>query len=162
MFPVGTDLGSVSPHLFQTLTIVWENEKLTRDQCLGATSLSSIYLFHLALLDSSALVGHLLVSGLDQSEIVATAKVFLQEQGGAIATHLAVRDNGNAVSQDVRLIHVMSGEDDCATCGRKMEPTKLLISLNGPNLECRWTVFVYVCETDKNKEKVRVSLCTCV
>lgn len=37
-----------------------------------------------------------------------------QEERGAYAAQLAVGNYGNTVSQDVSLIHVMSGQDDGA------------------------------------------------
>lgn len=38
----------------------------------------------------------------------------LQEERGAYAAQLAVGNDGNAVTQDVSLIHVVSGQDDGA------------------------------------------------
>lgn len=38
----------------------------------------------------------------------------LQEERGAYAAQLAVGNDGDAVTQDVSLVHVMSGKDDGA------------------------------------------------
>lgn len=38
----------------------------------------------------------------------------LQEERGAYAAQLAMGDDGDAVTQNVSLIHVMSGQDDGA------------------------------------------------
>lgn len=52
----------------------------------------------------------------DQGEVVAPAKALLQEERGAAAAQLAVGDDGDAVAQDVRLIHVVRGQNDGAAC----------------------------------------------
>lgn len=45
---------------------------------------------------------------LHQGQVVARPQLGLQEQGGAHAAQLAVGDDGDAVAQDVRLVHVVS------------------------------------------------------
>lgn len=49
---------------------------------------------------------------LDHGQVVARPQLGLQEEGGAHAAQLAVRDDGNAISQDVCLIHVVGGQQD--------------------------------------------------
>lgn len=56
------------------------------------------YLFGLTLYDTSSLSRHLFQPVSHQSEIVAAAKVFLQEERRAAAAQLAVGDDGNAVA----------------------------------------------------------------
>lgn len=48
--------------------------------------------------DAVTLSCHLSAPVSDQSEVVAAAEAFLQEDGGAAATHLAVGDDGNAIT----------------------------------------------------------------
>lgn len=54
------------------------------------------------------------VVSLDQCQVVARAQLGLQEERGADAAQLAVGDDGDAIAQDVSLIHVVSGQDDGA------------------------------------------------
>lgn len=55
---------------------------------------------------------------LHQSQVVARSQVGLQEEGGADAAQLAVGDDGDAIAQDVGLVHVVSGQEDGAACRR--------------------------------------------
>lgn len=66
--------------------------------------------------DAVPLGRHLLRAVPDQGEVVAPAKVLFEEERGAAAAQLAVGDDGNAVAQDVRLIHVVRGQNDGAAC----------------------------------------------
>lgn len=54
------------------------------------------------------------IVSLDQGQVVARPQMGLQEERGAYAAQLAVGNDGNAVTQDVSLIHVVSGQDDGA------------------------------------------------
>ncbi|TNN64375.1 hypothetical protein EYF80_025416 [Liparis tanakae] len=54
------------------------------------------------------------VVSLDEGQVVARAQLGLEEQRGAHAAQLAVGDDGDAVAQDVGLVHVVSGQDDGA------------------------------------------------
>lgn len=56
---------------------------------------------------------------LDQGQVVACPQLVLQEQGGAHAAQLPMGNDGNPVPQDVRLIHVVCGENDGAACWHK-------------------------------------------
>lgn len=49
---------------------------------------------------------------LHQGQIVASAQLCLEEEGGAYTAQLPVGDNGYAVTQNVRFIHVVGREDD--------------------------------------------------
>ena len=53
--------------------------------------------------------------GLDQGQMVAVPDVVLQEHGGTAALELAVGDDGNAVPQNVRFVHVVGGQQNCAS-----------------------------------------------
>lgn len=66
--------------------------------------------------DAVPLGRHLRRSVPDQGEVVALAKRLFEEERGAAAAQLAVGDDGDAVAQDVRLIHVVRGQDDGAAC----------------------------------------------
>lgn len=74
------------------------------------------YLCGLSVYDTPALRCHFISPVSNQSQVVAAAETLLQEERGATAAHLAVGYDGNAISQDVRLIHVVSGQNDGATC----------------------------------------------
>lgn len=65
--------------------------------------------------DPAPLSRHDFCAASDQREVVAAAKALLQKDGGAAATHLPVGDDGDAVAQDVRLVHVVCREDDRPT-----------------------------------------------
>lgn len=72
---------------------------------------------HLLTLDDAISLGrHLRRAVPDQGEVVALAKILFEEERGAAAAQLAVGDDGDAVAQDVRLIHVVRGQDDGAAC----------------------------------------------
>lgn len=66
--------------------------------------------------DATSLRRHDLCAASDQREVVTAAKALLQKDGGAAATHLPVGDDGNAIAQDVGLVHVVCGQDDRSTC----------------------------------------------
>lgn len=51
---------------------------------------------------------------LDHGQVVAGAQAGLEEERRAAAAQLALGDDGNAVPQQVRLIHVVGGQDDGA------------------------------------------------
>lgn len=85
--------------------------------CSG-TLMHLSYLYSLSVDDSSSLGCHLLHGVPHQRQVVATTKGLLQEEGRATAAQLAMRDDGNAVAQDVRLIHVVRGQDDGVVCWR--------------------------------------------
>lgn len=69
------------------------------------------------LLDDAVPLGrHLGGAVPDQGEVVAPAKTLLEEERGAAAAQLPVGDDGDAVAQDVRLVHVVRGQDDGAAC----------------------------------------------
>ncbi len=53
---------------------------------------------------------------LDKCKFVAISICALEEQGGTAALEFAMWDDGNTVSKQISLIHVVSGEQDCATC----------------------------------------------
>lgn len=74
------------------------------------------YLFSLSVDDSGSLGCHFLCVVPHQRQVVATAKGLLQEEGGATAAQLTMRDNGDAIAQDVRLVHVVRGQDDGVIC----------------------------------------------
>lgn len=60
----------------------------------------------------------------DQGEVVARAKALFEEERGAAAAQLAVGDDGDTVAQDVRLIHVVRGQNDGAACREaEIEPS---------------------------------------
>lgn len=61
----------------------------------------------------AGLKGQVVVS-LDQGQVVACTQMRLQEERGAYAAQLAMGNDGDAVTQDVSLIHVMRGQDDGA------------------------------------------------
>ncbi len=54
------------------------------------------------------------VVSLHQRQVVSRPQVCLQEERGADAAQLAVGDDGDAIAQDVGLVHVVGGEDDGA------------------------------------------------
>ena len=54
----------------------------------------------------------------DQCEVEAHAKAVLEEEGGATAVELALGDDGDPVAQQVSLVHVVGGQDNCPTWGR--------------------------------------------
>ena len=51
---------------------------------------------------------------LDQGQVVTGPQLGLEEEGGAHTAQLAMGDNGDTVTQDVCLVHVVGGEDDSA------------------------------------------------
>lgn len=50
----------------------------------------------------------------DHGEVVAGAQLGLEEERRAAAAQLALGDDGDAVTQQLRLIHVVGGQDDGA------------------------------------------------
>lgn len=56
------------------------------------------YLFGLVVYDTVTLSCHLLGAIPDQSEVVAAAETFLEEERGAEAAHLSVGDDGDAIA----------------------------------------------------------------
>lgn len=66
--------------------------------------------------DSGSLGCHLLHVVPHQRQVVATAKWLFQEEGGATAAQLTMRDDGDAIAQDVRLVHVVRWQDDGVIC----------------------------------------------
>ena len=52
------------------------------------------------------------IVSLDQGQVVACPQLGLQEERRAYAAQFAMGNDGNAVTQDVCLVHVMSGQDD--------------------------------------------------
>lgn len=53
----------------------------------------------------------------NQGQVEAGAKAVLQEERGARAVEPSLGDDGNAVPEQVSLIHVVSGHDDGSACG---------------------------------------------
>ncbi len=53
---------------------------------------------------------------LDDDEVVALAVHVLQVEAGAAALELPVADDGDAVTQDVSLVHVVRRQQDGASC----------------------------------------------
>lgn len=51
-----------------------------------------------------------------QRQIEAHPEAVLEEQGGSTAVELSFRDDGDAIAEQVRLVHVMGGQDDCPAC----------------------------------------------
>ena len=45
-------------------------------------------------------------------QVVPRTQTGLEEERGAAAAQLALGDNGDAVAQQVRLVHVVGGQDD--------------------------------------------------
>lgn len=56
-------------------------------------------------------------------QIEADSETVLEEEGGSAAVELSFGDDGDAVAQQVGLVHVMSGQNHCPACTR----VKLLI-----------------------------------
>lgn len=61
----------------------------------------------------AGLKGQVIIS-FDQSQVVARPQLGLQEERGADAAQFAVGNDGDAVAEDVGLIHVVSGQQDGA------------------------------------------------
>lgn len=82
----------------------------------GISSVSSccvfVYLLGVRVDDSGSLGCHLLWAVPHQRQVVAAAEGLLQEEWGAAAAQLAVRDDGDAVAQNVCLVHVVRGQKD--------------------------------------------------
>lgn len=74
----------------------------------------SAYILDLTLNDPVSLCRHLDAPLSHQRQVVAAAEALLQEERGAAAAHLPVGDDGDAIPQDVRLVHVVCGQDDGA------------------------------------------------
>lgn len=74
------------------------------------------YLCSVSVDDSGSLGCHLLCVVPHQRQVVAAAKGLFQEEGGATAAQLTMRDDGDAIAQDVRLVHVVRGQDDGVIC----------------------------------------------
>lgn len=51
-----------------------------------------------------------------QRQIEANAKAVLEEERGSAAVQLALGDDGDAVAQQVSLVHVVSGQDHSPSC----------------------------------------------
>lgn len=54
------------------------------------------------------------IISLDQGQIVPRSQMGLQEERGAYAAQLAVGNDGDAVTQDISLVHVVSRQEDGA------------------------------------------------
>lgn len=65
--------------------------------------------------DSGPLRRHLLRPVSEQSQVVAAAERLLQEERGAAAAQFSLGNDGDAVAQDVGLVHVVCGQDDGVT-----------------------------------------------
>lgn len=50
------------------------------------------------------------------SEIEASTKTVLEEDGGTTAVEAALRDDSHSVTEQVGFIHVVGGHDHCASC----------------------------------------------
>lgn len=74
------------------------------------------YLCRLSADDSGSLGCHLIRVFPHKRQVVSTAEGLLQEEGGATTAQLTMRDNSDAIAQDVRLVHVVCGEDDSVIC----------------------------------------------
>lgn len=100
------------------------------------------YPFGPALYDATALVRRRLSPLSDQGEVVAAAVTFLQEERRATAANLALGDDGNAVAQDVRLVHVVRGQDDGATWRETQRRVRSMSPKDGFNNAgvCPWTL----------------------
>lgn len=61
----------------------------------------------------AGLEGQVVIS-FDQGQVVARPQLGLQEERGADAAQLAVGNDGDAVAEDVGLIHVVRGQQDGA------------------------------------------------
>jgi len=67
----------------------------------------------------------------NQSQVVPVAVAILEEQGGPDTAELALRDDGDPVSEYVCFVHVVGGEDDCATLKRsQVNVNKILVKNN--------------------------------
>lgn len=55
---------------------------------------------------------------LDHSEVVSRAHVGFEKQGRPAAAQLSLRNDGDAVAQQLGLVHVVSRQDDGAICSR--------------------------------------------
>lgn len=51
-----------------------------------------------------------------KSQIETSTKAVLEEDGGAAAVEASLRDDGHPVAQQICLIHVVGGHNDCAPC----------------------------------------------
>lgn len=63
---------------------------------------------HLSLLD--------VLHSTHQRQIEADAEAALEEERGTAAVQLTLGDDGDAVAQQVSLVHVVSGQDHSAPC----------------------------------------------
>ncbi len=64
---------------------------------------------------------------LDKCKFVAISICAFEEQGGTAALEFAMWDDGNTVSKQISLIHVVSGEQDGATCSHTDSSFGLII-----------------------------------
>lgn len=55
----------------------------------------------------------------DQREVEADSEAVLEEERGAAAVQLTLGDDGDAVAQQVSLVHVVGGEDHRPACSEK-------------------------------------------
>lgn len=64
-----------------------------------------------------------------KSQIKTSAKAVLEEGGGAAAVEASLRDDRHPVAQQICLIHVVGGHNDCAPCntGKKRNLTEIFI-----------------------------------
>lgn len=53
------------------------------------------------------------------SEVEASTKTVLEEDGGTAAVEAALRDYSHPVTQQVGLVHVVGGHDHCAPCNTR-------------------------------------------
>lgn len=51
---------------------------------------------------------------LSHNEMVSLAECAFQEEGGTNTLHLTMRDDGDPIAQDIRLVHVVSREHNRA------------------------------------------------
>ena len=58
-----------------------------------------------------------MLSAAHQREVEARPQQGLEVEGGAAAVEAAAGDDGHAVAQQVGLVHVVRGQDDCAPWG---------------------------------------------
>jgi len=61
----------------------------------------------------------LVLGAAHQREVEASAQLGLEEEGRAAAAEAAAGDDGHSVAQQVRLVHVVRGQDHRAPCGRR-------------------------------------------
>lgn len=97
----------------------------------------------------------------NQGQVEACAKAVLEEEWGSGAVEPSLGNDGNAIAEEVSLIHVVSGHDDGSACEEEVGVvTRQALERMYSNLQVMWSQNLELMNKNKvaNSEASKVVL----